>query len=54
MDHGFEDVEVMLGRGEVSKGFGQLAEPCTPVWGGSLAIEGTQTSLITIAIDRMR
>ena len=44
----------MLGRGEISKGVGQLAKPCTPVWGRSLAIEGTQTSLTTIAIDRMR
>lgn len=48
-----KDVEVISIRGEVSKGVRRLAEPCTRGW-GYLVIEGTQTSLNIIAIDRMR
>ena len=48
-----KDVWVISLHGEVSKGVRQLAEPCTRE-GGYLVIEGTQTSLNIIAIDRMR
>ena len=44
----------MTAGGELSKGVRRLAEPCRPVRGYFLVIEGTQTSLNTVAIDRMR